>query len=309
VSGLLFSQLGCLFLEANDLDAAQQYLNRGLALGEQLGLGGDLIFALARSAQVRYVLGERQGAFDALHRAHELAIQTGFVDDSWPRALEANLRLQEGDVSFAHHWAVAAGFAPHTDAHYLRIEQHLVYARLLLAQGRLSDARRSLARLEQLARDQGLHRWLITVHILQALTADRTGDRATACELLSRALNIGASGGYYRSFLDEGVRAIELAKDLRHVAPQFVDRLIADANIPETRRDQAAQPLVEPLSERELQVLRLIAAGLANREIAGELVIALGTVKRHINHIYGKLCVHSRTQAIAQARTLQILDG
>jgi LuxR family maltose regulon positive regulatory protein len=93
---------------------------------------------------------------------------------------------------------------------------------------------------------------------------------------------------------------------VRDVAPAFVDQLLDAAGVSASRAAMA-QPLVEPLSERELEVLRLIAAGLANREIAEELVIAVGTVKRHINHIYGKLNVGSRTQALAKARELRLL--
>jgi LuxR family maltose regulon positive regulatory protein len=190
---------------------------------------------------------------------------------------------------------------------YMRVDSYLVFARLLLAQARLSDARRWLSRLESFARERGLARPLITIHVLQALAADRSGDQATALERLSRALEVAAPEGYYRAFLDEDARILALLPDVRRVAPSFVDQLLAHGEVPSPREETPPRPLIEPLSERELEVLRLIASGLSNREIAEELVIATGTVKRHINHIYGKLGVHSRTQAVAEAKELGLL--
>jgi len=123
----------------------------------------------------------------------------------------------------------------------------------------------------------------------------------------ARAVRIAAPQDYFRAFLDEGPALIALLPAVRHVAPLFVNQLLDFAGVPVPRQPAAVQPLVEPLSERELAVLRLIAAGLSNLEIARELVIAAGTVKRHINHIYGKLGVQSRTQAIVKARELRLL--
>jgi len=105
----------------------------------------------------------------------------------------------------------------------------------------------------------------------------------------------------------EDERIIPLLADVRDVAPSFVDQLLDGAAIATPQQEIAARPLIEPLSERELEVLGLIAAGLSNREIAQELVIALGTVKRHINNIYGKLSVHRRTEAVAVSRDLGLI--
>ena len=164
-----------------------------------------------------------------------------------------------------------------------------------------------MARLERFVRERELERWLVTVHILQAAVALRAGDRDIACELLSRAVERAAPQDLYRPFLDEDHNVLALLPDVRAAAPAFVSQLCNDAGSMETEPQRADQVLIEPLSDRELQVLGLIAAGLANREIADELVIAQGTVKRHINHIYGKLGVLRRTQAIARARELALI--
>ena len=324
MAGLVLSRLAMLHYEANHLDLAQECHDRGMALSEQVASEYNLAFFEGLSAPILYAQGQVDAALAALQQGYQLAAQTGFVDAEWFLAREVNIRLLEGDLGFALSWAANRNLSPDDTPEYLTIEQHLVYARLLLAQGRLSDARRWLARLERLARERGLYRWLISVHVLQALAAERSGDRALAHERLARALEGGAAEGYLRAFLDEGEGVARLLPGVRGVAPAFADRLLeafgsagpgpffpgkgapASLDRPESRAP-SIEPLIEPLSERELEVLALIAAGLSNREIAQELYIAVGTVKRHTNHIYGKFGVHSRTQAVARARELRLL--
>jgi LuxR family maltose regulon positive regulatory protein len=306
MASFVYSQLGTLCYAADQLALARKHLEEGLRLSDQFALSSPYTLALGSLAPVLYAQGETDAALRALQEAHALAVREALGDAGWLFAAEANIRLKEGDVRFALQWADSAGLSPEERPAFLRIEMHLVYARLLLAQGRLADARRWLARLEGFLRERGIYRWLITVHILQAITADRSGDRASALEILPRAIEIAAPEDCCRAFLDEGRRVIALLPDVRDVAPAFVDQLLEDAGV-QAPEAVVVQSLIEPLSDRELEVLRLIAAGLANREIAEELVIATGTVKRHINHIYGKLGVSSRTQAIAKARDLRLL--
>ncbi|NOZ27804.1 MAG: AAA family ATPase [Chloroflexi bacterium] len=307
VVGSIFSQLGRLYYEANQLELARKYLDQGLTLSEQLALDNSIMASLGFSAPTLYAQGETEAALQALQRAYKLALQTGLADADWYLAGEVNIRLRQGDLAFAQRWAEMAGMSSGDTPQYVHIEQHLVYARLLLALERLSDARRWLDRLERFTRERGLFRWLITTHILQALAAQQCGEHLAAREYLSQALKRAAPEDYFRAFLDEDKRVVTLLPEVRHVAPQFVDRLLDFAGSPGPRVGIVASPLVEPLSGRELEVLALIAAGLSNREIAQRLCIAVGTVKRHLNNIYGKLGAHSRTQAIAIARNLRLL--
>jgi LuxR family maltose regulon positive regulatory protein len=307
MASFIYSRLGTLYYAANQLALAQKHLEEGLRLSDQFALSSPYTFARGSLAPVLYAQGEADAALAALQEARELAAREALGDAGWLSAAEADIRLKEGDVRFALQWADSAGLPLEERPTFLRIEMHLVYVRLLLAQGRLADARRRLARLESFLRERGLYRRLITVYILQAITAGRSGDHASAVEILSRSVEIAAPEDYYRAFLDEDRRVLALLPDVRDVAPAFVDQLLGYGGGAAVAEAAAAQPLVEPLSDRELEVLRLIAAGLANREIAEELVIATGTVKRHINHIYGKLAVGSRTQAIAKARELRLL--
>jgi LuxR family maltose regulon positive regulatory protein len=308
--GLLFSRLGVLHYEANELDTARRCHERSLALSEHLAMGGYAAFSLGFSAPTLHALGETRTALATLRQARKSAPQGGLADSGWFDALEANIRLQQGDLPPVIQWAEAERLSPDDAPQFLHIEQHVAYSRLLLAQGRLEEAGRWLARLERFAKEGGLYRRLLSVHIHQALLAERLGDRPLAYDYLSRALRIAAPEGYYRAFLDEDTGVLALLAHVREAAPAFVDRLLNEARGGRPRFDAVErlnERLIEPLSERELEVLALIADGLSNREIADRLFIAVGTVKRHINHIYGKLGVGTRIQATVKARELQLL--
>lgn len=304
----IFGRLATLCYEANDLDQASLYAGRSIALSEQMGWQPYPAVARGLAAPIQHALGDTGAALEALRKAYRVMSQTSLGDADWYLALEAGIRLQQGDLAHVVQWAEAAGLSPDGEPEYLRLEHGLVYARLLLAQNRPEEAGRWLARLEAYTAERGLNRALLSVHILQALANDRLGDAQTARERLAQALVIAAPEDYHRAFLDEDPRVIALLPDLRQRAPAFVAQLLEYAGVPDPRRAAAAQPLVEPLSERELEVLDLIAAGLSNNEIAGRLTIAIGTVKRHINNLYGKLEVRSRTEAVAKARALRLLD-
>ncbi len=324
VAGMLLSRLGMLYYEANQLDEARTCLDQGLALSEQLGLAGSSMLSLGFSAPTLHAQGETTAALRALREAHRLAVETGLADADWSLALEANIHLQQGDLPAAQAWAAGLGLSPDDEPGYLTADQYLVYAQLLLVQGRLAEARGLLARLERMTRDRGLNRWLISVRILQALVAARLGDAQRVRDHLALALETAAPEEYVRAFVDEGPAVAPLLSQVRDVNPDFVDRLLSafeDKGWRAGREEEAprpsaptagpcggpALPLIEPLSNRELEVVGLIAAGLTNREIAQELVIAVGTVKRHTNNIYGKLGVQNRTQAVARVREFGLL--
>ena len=309
ISGLVLSRLALLHYEANELELARACHDRGMALSEQVTTEYNLAFFQGLAAPILYAQGEVQQALAAVQQGYQTAMQTGLVDAEWFLTREAGIRLQEGDLEFVVHWAEAAGLSGEDEPEYLRMEQHLLYARLLLARKQVADARRWLARLERFTRDHRLYRWLLSVYLLQALAADELGNRELARDRILSAIEIAAPQDYVRALLDEDRRLLRLLPEVRHAAPAFVDRLaeVAQAQEGFESTGREVERLVEPLSDRELEVLRLIAAGLANREIAEELTIAVGTVKRHINHIYGKLGVHSRTQALVRARELDLL--
>lgn len=307
VAAPTLSQLARLLYEANELQEALRYHELSQTLARRFAVDTYETIALGLSGPTLHALGRTEEALAALRQAQQGSEHVDYSDPAWYRSAEVTIRLSRGDLRFAREWAAAEGLTPEAEPHYLQIEEHVTYARLLLAQGELTAARRWLDRLQTYTADFGLTRWQVSVAILQTLLADEAGQDAAARDHLAEALRLAAPQGYLRAFLDEDARVIALLGEARAADPAFVDRLLDAAGIPGVHQPGLAQPLIEPLSERELEVLALVAQGLRNQEIADRLVIALGTVKRHINNIYGKLAVGSRTEAIAKARDLHIL--
>jgi len=206
---------------------------------------------------------------------------------------------------------------------YVDALDNVAVARVFAAQERYEDATRLLERLLAPA-EAGTHTTrAIQILILQALIFRVKGDKDQAIARLERALTLAKPGGFLRIFVDEGPPMARLLYEAlaRGIAPDYVRRLLAA--FPLSRPEPAAEPeqaspsetlarqfeLVEPLSERELEVLELFAEGLTNQEIGSRLFLALNTVKAHSSNIYGKLGVHSRTQAVAKARALGLLSS
>lgn len=160
-----------------------------------------------------------------------------------------------------------------------------------------------------MAREQGLASWLIRGLALQALIAQTEGRCERALNTLAEALTLAEPEGYVRSFVDLGPA---MAPPLRKAAtlgvtPNYVAQLLSALGVEEAPMPARVQPLIEPLSARELEVLSLVAEGLSNRQVGRRLHIAESTVKSHLNNVYGKLGVDNRTQAAAKARTLNLL--
>jgi LuxR family transcriptional regulator, maltose regulon positive regulatory protein len=307
VAGVILSRLAMLHYEANELDLAYQYMQQGLTLSEEPAMGSLIMFSYGISVPILHARGEIQAAQDALQRAHKSISQQALTEETWLLATAANMALKLGDTAAALRWMSTAGISSDDDPDYMRLDAQITHGRLLLAQGLREEAGKWLARLEQFTQGRGLLRPLASINVLQALLAERSGDISGAHEKVAQAIQIAAPQNYYRAILDEDARVIGLLPRVRPIAPAFVSQLLEFAGLSQPAERPSTQALVEPLSEREIEVLHLIAAGLANRDIADQLVIAVGTVKRHINNIYGKLDVRNRTQAVAKARELGIL--
>jgi LuxR family maltose regulon positive regulatory protein len=225
-------------------------------------------------------------------------------------------------VAAAAQWAAQAQLDPHDAPTFQREPEQITLARLLLAQGKWEEALSLLGRLGRAAEAARRLSTFIETLLLQALAFETQNDSAQASSALERSLALTEPGGYVRIFLDEAAPVASLLRRMeqRSIAPQYVETLLAAFDASETGNQVDSVPavrtrassariqgLIEPLSERELEVLQLIVAGKSNREIARELIVTLGTVKKHINNIFGKLAVHSRTQAVARARERDLI--
>ncbi|HMQ32225.1 MAG TPA: LuxR C-terminal-related transcriptional regulator, partial [Chloroflexaceae bacterium] len=309
-------EAGGILRERNRLDEAERCLSRCVELCDQFAGRGYRIIAHFYLAQVRQSRGDLDGAQALLDQA--LAeLQAPHIWPAHPRELEGYrvlLALARGDIATAAAWAAGyrppdnAGQGPMTPFDYDRF----ALARLQMAQGRWDAAHASLARLEADAEAGAFGYFLIWARCLQALCHHARGDGEAALTSLGRALAQAAPEGYVRVFADEGppmATLLRLAR-ARGIEPAYCAALLgafpgAVPAAPDGSPDQSA--LVEPLTARELEVLRLIAAGASNQGVADALILSVGTVKKHVNNILGKLGVHSRTQALARARDLGLL--
>lgn len=320
--------LGELARERNDLDTAARLLGEGLDLLKRYGQIGVEV-AYLHLARVKQAQGDRAEAQAMIAAARRLAGEPGKrrLDGALLAASEARLWLDQGDLEAAAGWAQSRGFeggegedalpgagAGGPASYDLQEAEQVLLARLRLHQRRADAALAILAPLRAAAETQGRVRRLIEILNLQALALRALGDRERALAALERALALGAPEGFVRVYLDEGKSMLALLREAVTRGPEFAyaGNLLAEFAGPALAGEAApaapaAGRLIEPLSEREREVLALLAAGLSNAEIARRLVVSLSTVKGHTAHIYGKLAVNSRSRAVAAARALGLL--
>jgi LuxR family maltose regulon positive regulatory protein len=296
--------------EWNDLDGAKQCALDGVRLSELGGFVAYQMFGHALLARICAAQGERDSALENIEQAERLGEGSGYA---LVKALTAELRVRlwlvQGDLLTATRWAQDRQLPSAGELDAAGEIEQMAVARTLIVQDRPDDALSLLASLLEAAQAAGRTAHVIKVRALQALAFQAQKDEGRALSALEHALCLAGPEGYVRTFIEEGE---SMARLLRRALTEgteleYASRLLAAFDESPQAASPAAQALVEPLTERELEVLRLIAGGLSNREIARELVVAVSTVKTHINHIYGKLDVKNRTQAVARARTLGLL--
>ncbi|MEJ2560135.1 MAG: LuxR C-terminal-related transcriptional regulator, partial [Anaerolineae bacterium] len=320
VAGNAYVGMGAILCEWNDLDAAVQQLREGIERGKQ-GVDTRILLpgyvALTRALQG---LGDAAGALAAIQEAMQLW-QHYQATRLWSvppvPTYQARLWLAQGDVASAAQWAQEQGLRADGEFSYQREVDYLTLARLLIAQGNANQAAGLLERLLGPAETGGRTTRVIEILMLQAL-AFQVGDETDQATIaLEKALTLAEPGGFVRIFVDEGPPMAHLLYEAvtRGIAPGYARRLLAAFPMPEPEQDGSPNTqapgsgLIEPLSERELEVLHLIAEGLTNPEIASRFFLSLHTIKVHTRNIYGKLGVHNRTQAVARARALGILPS
>jgi LuxR family transcriptional regulator, maltose regulon positive regulatory protein len=321
--------LGELAREWNDLDQATQYTLEGIGLaGRWVQVG--VFEAYLTLARIRQAQADRGGIREALQMLRQvtIAFKATAVLARWVGLVEAWMQIAQGDLDEPRHWARRAGLSGENDSHDpLALEQRddinlrrlhkyevPVAARLWLAAGRPAEALALLApalmHVEQINRTGQV----IEYELLIALATAALGQPSKAMQSLERALTLAAPEGFVRIFVDEGQPMARLLREAasQRIQPAYVGRLLAAFGEESTTNTLIPDPrflnaLVEPLSEREGEVLRLIAEGLSNDAIARRLVLALPTIKWHTSNIYGKLSVKNRTEAVAKARSLGLL--
>jgi LuxR family maltose regulon positive regulatory protein len=320
IAGIVLQGLGNLYLQWNDLQTAAQHFKEGMELIQRWGEVGTVQghVGLARILQAQ---GDLEGACEAIQKARHIA--AGFdvmdMDDMFVGAWQARLWVARGDLDAAVRWAEdharianvglgTAGQARRDVSLLARAIRDTGLAWVFLAQHRPDDVLKVLEPLRQDIEAAGWAWFLIHILVLESRALQVKQDVDQALESLERALSLAEPGGLVRVFVDEGEPMIRLLRQAvsRGMAAEYARKVLA-ALADERMRTAAEPPSTESLSQRELEVLRLIAIGLSNREIAEELVIATSTVKTHINNVYRKLHVSDRKQAIARARNAKLL--
>lgn len=313
--------LGLLRYEANDLVEARRELERGFAAAITFGGGLLVAWAVGYLALVRQVTGSPESALEVVRAVSRATRAAGMALPAQTNEIEARILLMRGDVAAAVRWAGQAtpdapAGSPLLDL--LRLSQDVTTARVRLAEARPAEALALLGPAGAAAEAAGAVADLISIRVLQAVVSEVTGRRADARRTLEEAIGLAAPGGYVRRIVDDGRGIAHLLPFVRRTAPAFVDEVIAafsgqrlGAGTSRTRgpllwRDDAGE-LVEALTARELDVLRLMAEGATNAEIAEGLAVSVGTARWHVGNVLSKLGVRSRTQALVRAQHLGLV--
>ena len=300
--------------ERDDLPAATQQLLRSQDLGEHLGLPQNRYRWRVAMARIREAEGDLGGALDLLNEAERLYVGDFFPNVRPVPALRARVRVAQGELGEALGWARERGLSVADDLSYLREFEHITLARVLLARYTAERAERSsqeatrlLERLLRAAEEGQRTGSVIEILVLQALAHQARDDIPAALASLRRAVTLAEPEGYVRIFADEGPPMASLlrAAAKQGITPSYVRRLLAAINKTEDSTP-ASQGLIEPLSERELDVLRLLGTDLGGPDIARELVVSLNTVRTHTKNIYAKLGVNNRRAAVRRAKELDL---
>jgi LuxR family maltose regulon positive regulatory protein len=323
VAGKALLGLGEIAREWNDFTAAADYLNEGIELFRKFGELGSILsyITLAKIKEVQGLFDEAQEIVD-LARQLAIQFQASTMDDDLVDSYQVHLWIAQGKITLAECWVEENELESRVNIEIDESRYNPIWelhshtlARVYMISGRYEDALAVVEPILRAAKVNGRIRSVLKAQAMQALILKQMGETSLALEMLGEALHLAQEEGFMRVFLDEGEPMVQLLYEAaaQGIVPDYAGKLLVEYADTSPEADIATMPgmaqkkLVEPLSLRELEVLELIAQGLSNREIAGQLHISLSTVKGHTSNIYGKLSVHNRTQAVARANELGII--
>ena len=315
IAGRLYVELSQVYYEWNQLEDAFEYAQRSLNLCRQWGnmdLQAVGFAQLARLERIYSHPDEMQSAFQAaeqLLNGYDLAPRYSL----WVRSVLARLLINQGNLERALHLIQKSGIdvdssAGESEIPYLLEPLYIILLRLVLAQRKYNHALELSQRLLHQAEAGNRVGRVIEILILQALIYHGKNDKEHALAVLEKAVMLAQPEGYVRVFLDEGepmVKLLYMAK-VHQVGGSYLSELLSHVRTDSSQALPNTQLLIEPLTKRELELLKLIEQGCTNQEIADKLVISISTVKRHISNVYSKLGVKNRTQAISIGKELNL---
>ncbi|MFC1857213.1 LuxR C-terminal-related transcriptional regulator, partial [Thermodesulfobacteriota bacterium] len=302
---------GEMLYELNELDEAHRYAKKGV---EHLEQGHDVSHLGYRYSCLAKILCSKRdlaGAEGIVPKMDELMLTSTIPPWVLTRikAVKALILLMKGSIDSLAKWVTECGLKLSDEPTWQHDAEQIMFARILIAQNRFDDALELLNRL--IAENEKSGRVLnqIETLVLKALALNKLNKETESVDAVKKALKLAEPGGYVRVFVDEGQPMAELLEkmlDAKADIPRaFVKKILSDFKLRQLEKNDYG--LIEPLSDRELEVLRFIAAGLSNKKITEQLFVSMSTVKTHLRNIYGKLDVHSRTEAIVKARDIGLL--
>src|SRR5829696_6195098 len=318
-TGEAYVAVGKLLYEWDELETAARRLKEGIRLAERMGQFDTLVEGYVTLSRLEVAQDNTERALESAREANSLAQRSGAGEAIVEAAAwNARLHLTRNDSTAAVLELERIAGVPAVSVSMVRESAQIARTRLTMARGEHEETLRLLEELRQSAEAAGRTGKLIEILTLQALTLWERSKRERALGTLTRALALAEPEGYVRTFVDEGAAMGELlsaaleARQRGHpdaairIPARYLAKLLA-VLAQERAAPDVGEQLSEPLSDRELEVLGLVAAGKSNGEIASSLFVSLSTVKTHINNLYRKLGARSRTQAIARARELDLI--
>lgn len=319
-AGYGYVGLGRLLYEWNELDEAESLLTQGIELGEQIEESVILLKGYLALARLRQVLGDGGASMEAIEMAEAIVPKAGRVMEArHVSGWRARLWMMQGNPDKASRWADSQGarLNLHEVPDFQSEMPYLTLIRVHIVRDEIDDIPALLKRLHHVAEANERTGSIIEILILQSIAMYAQGKLDQSLSALARALSLAEPEGYVRIFIDEGppmaellekildMEEVDLGKGKAGFSKAYVNRLLLSFRASSLPRTDGG--LIDPLSQRELDVLQLVAAGLSNQDIATKLFVSLNTVKTHLKNINSKLNVHSRTQATARAKDLGLL--
>jgi LuxR family maltose regulon positive regulatory protein len=297
VNALAYMDLATLYYEWNALDMSEQHLQKAIALCQRSQNDEFLVGSWMIQSRLRIAQGDLAGAKDAMKQAWMLVRAGRIPEPTAVRLIAAQVRLLLAKRESTKDWDQKL-----TE----KVDCHPFYRFLGVTKALVLPHARARAYLDGLSQAAQVNDWgygLIALRVLQAALAE---SQEEALDLLTEALQLAKGGGFIRSFIEAGERLVPLLREAakRGVLPDYVGRILAVMAEKAEIAGTGLESLIEPLSEREIEVLRLVTSGMSNREIAAKLFISAGTAKTHIHHLCGKLGVRNRTEAAMKAKEL-----
>jgi LuxR family maltose regulon positive regulatory protein len=319
IAGWLLAVWGETLAELNDLDGAAHHAKKGIELIKHDGTLAMLTWSYTCLVRILFSRGDLDGAEEIIQITENIARKSHVPPwiTNQMAAWRARVWLAQDKLEAVPQWVEERELVADGKLTHLNEIEYMMLARILIAQEQLDEATVLLQRLLEAAEAGGRTSRVIEILILQALVFYAQGDTEQALTTLEKALTLAESEGFIRIFVDEGPPMSRLLYEAvtRGIVPGYANRLLAAFPMSEPEQTDPSitqipkSKLVEPLSEREIEVLQLIAEGLTNQEVASRLFLALSTVKVHTRNIYGKLGAHHRADAVAKARAFGILPS